>query len=166
MLRNGSPTFGPAPRAQCQDDHGRCGTSIAPARWSGDAPQCLRGLPRRPDSRRQRQFRYRAPHEKREADILRLGARPSGRRNKKPSLRKRRDGIIRGATLIEGAKRLPLKTVNAGQTYRTTASTRVPPVCRRVSVPPVPLAAPFQPRGASLSRHRWEFPVDHALLFL
>ena len=88
------------------------------------------------------------------------------RRNKKPSLRKRRDGMIRGATLIEGAKRLPLKTVNAGQTYRTTASTRVPPVCRRVSVPPVPLAAPFQPRGASLSRHRWEFPVDHALLFL
>ena len=156
--------------------------------------------PRRPDSKYPRQFRNRALHEKREADILRLAARPSppaplrpdsrrqrqvryahcagsverrysampapARRNKKPSLRKRRDGMIRGATLIEGAKRLPLKTVNAGQTYRTTASTRVPPVCRRVSVPPVPLAAPFQPRGASLSRHRWEFPVDHALLFL
>jgi len=75
MLRNACGGF---PAAQTQDDNGRCGTRIAPARWSGDAPQCLRGLPRRPDSKYPRQFRNRALHEKREADILRLAARPSG----------------------------------------------------------------------------------------
>ena len=41
-----------------KDIQGRCGTRDTVARWSGDAPQCLRGLPRRPDSRRQRQVRY------------------------------------------------------------------------------------------------------------
>ena len=33
-----------APRARAQDDQGRRGTSIVPARWSGDAPHCLPGL--------------------------------------------------------------------------------------------------------------------------
>ena len=34
----------PAARAQCQGFHGRCGTSIVPDRWSGDAPHCHRRL--------------------------------------------------------------------------------------------------------------------------